>query len=160
MRQTVIIVGAILFAGLIIAGSILLAKQPAAADTTDRERQTATVENVMRLAICVEQYIMDNPAIGSPKIGDRNIADLQALLMAAGKSAEQAPIMDGWDRPFHYEFAAAPGGKDYTLTSYGADGAPGPAPAVKGLVRKFEEDIIFRDGRFIQRPEGAKVSPR
>lgn len=163
-----IIAAAILIAGGVIAWAILN-QPPSALDTiaenvvssmrgealTDamqRKKQTDTVIAMQKLGQSVEQYIMDNYSLGAPKVD--NIRALIAALKSAGIDPSDVGLSptDAWGNPYDYRSNVAPGAKYYVLTSYGADGAPGPEPLEPGLVTRFEEDLIWTNGHFSQLP--------
>ena len=67
------------------------------------------------------------------------------------------PLRDGWRNSWNY--TASPGGsftQEYTLISYGKNlGSDG---YVRDLTRYFDCDIIYKDGQFLQSPEGVQRS--
>lgn len=141
-----------------IIGIIAAIAIPSLLNALDRARQTTTVENLQKFGQSVEQYIMDNNKVGSPKTGDTNIEDLQTIFKETEINMNDSMIKDGWGSLFIYEFNATLGSKLYTLTSYGSDSAAGPAPVTVGVVKTFPEDIIWVNGHFSQRPEGSQKS--
>ena len=60
----------------------------------------------------------------------------------------RVPTQDPWGNPYVYELA----GGEYTLISYGADEAPGPAAPPDWTDEPYEVDIILEMGAFIQAP--------
>jgi hypothetical protein len=162
-----IIAAAILIAGGIIAWAIL--NQPPSAtdrvvnnvvsgmqrkamtDARNRKLQTDTVIALQHLGQAVEQYIMDHNKVGSPKVD--SIQELIAALRAAGVEGSEAfSPNDPWGNLFSYEADSVAGSKYYVLTSHGADGAPGPETREPGNATRFEEDLIWTNGHFSQRP--------
>lgn len=141
-----------------IIGIIAAIAIPSLLNALDRARQTTTVANLEKLGQSVEQYIMDHNRVGSPKTGDADINDLQAIFVATEINLNPGMLKDGWGEFFIYFYEAGLGNKGYSLTSYGSDAKSGPAPATAGIVKKFPEDIIYSAGRFIQKPEGAQLS--
>lgn len=144
-----------------IIGIIAAIAIPSLLNALDRARQTTSVENLQKLGQCVEEYLMDHNRVGCPKTGAGGgaaIVALQTLFKALEYNENDGMLMDGWSDYFVYEFEAALGGKNYTLTSYGSDAVAGPAPATPGVVKKFPEDLIFARGAWVQRPEGAQTS--
>ena len=62
------------------------------------------------------------------------------------------PPGDGWNNPWHVDTNAA--GTQYTITSYGADGASGTNSG--GPTTDFKSDIIYTNSSFYQWPQGAQ----
>jgi hypothetical protein len=56
---------------------------------------------------------------------------------------------DGWRRPFMY----ISDGRNYTLISYALDGVAS-LPYTIGPIHLLEDDIVMRNGIFVQWPEG------
>lgn len=115
------------------------------------ELQLITVKNIQSLGMSIEAYEMDNYRLGSPKCA--NIDELIELFLSLDYQSDADVILDGWGNKFAYEADMAIGVKNFTLTSYGSDAKSGPTTAKAGVVTKFEEDIIFSDGTFVQSPE-------
>ena len=63
------------------------------------------------------------------------------------------PAIDGWDRP--YVFATNADGTSYMIRSYGRRGTP-DSTLVGGATQKFECDIIYSGGVFMQYPDGVQ----
>jgi general secretion pathway protein G len=61
---------------------------------------------------------------------------------------------DGWGNPFVY--ATDPLGQQYSITSFGHDGAAGTAPTATTTTTNFDCDIIYSQGQFLQYPEGVQ----
>jgi hypothetical protein len=62
-----------------------------------------------------------------------------------------APVNDAWGNAFNY--AAGGGNLTYTLSSFGSDGAAGPAAPIPWMNEPFEPDLIMNTGQFTQAPE-------
>ncbi len=60
------------------------------------------------------------------------------------------PPTDGWGNAWAYSTEA----DTYTITSWGSDGAPGPAPPVDWVGEPDDPDIILMNGQFTQAPMG------
>lgn len=120
----------------------------------NRAGQTLTVINIQKLGQTIEMYIMDHDQIGAPKASD--IEALAKALNYMDWNEKELVVSDGWGNNFIYEADMTPGSKKYRLISYGADAQPGPETATPGLVKQFTEDIIYENGTFKQRPEGAQ----
>ncbi len=62
------------------------------------------------------------------------------------------PPGDGWNNPWHIDTAS--NGTQYTITSYGRDGAAGPLSG--GPTTSLDCDIVYSNGAFYQWPQGAQ----
>lgn len=163
-----------LFAGLsILALTVLLMagccnEATRSEGTTSDEEQTAeetaeyatpeqmlTARNILSLAQRIEQYIMDNSDVGSPKTSD--IHELDQILRALDINTDSSIFIDGWGDALVYEPDMTMGSKDYEIRGLGSDGRPGPEPEIAGIVGETEEDYIWRDGHWVQRHEGPAI---
>lgn len=113
-----------------------------------KNKQMTTLESIMELGQAVEQYIMDHVRIGSPKV---NGIYMLSIILKLDKMSLRV-LRDEWGNSIIYESNQVVGQRHYSITSTGADGMPGPIPMVKGVVKRFEEDIIWVSGRFVQKP--------
>ena len=120
----------------------------------ERETQANTVENIRRLATAIEQYSMDHPDVGPPRAAD--IEELMNILEETEILLDRDLIKDGWGNLLIYQYDPVDF-RTYTVMSYGSDGAPGPdiEPDEYGnrTLTKLEEDIIWFNGIFTQRPD-------
>lgn len=98
--------------------------------------QTQTIANMGLIARTNELRQVESGSYAE------RLADLDTL--GAGLTA------DGWGNPYVY---TATGGT-YTLTSLGADGAPGPAPPSPWQGSPYDPDLVMVLGRFTQAPSG------
>jgi hypothetical protein len=116
--------------------------------------QLKTVEHIRSIAVAIESYLLDYPEIGAPRTTDAN--ELINILLEQGYLRDKDIIYDGWGNLLVYQYDTSGQTHDYTVSSYGADGQPGPpVPKVEdgiGLVTREEEDIIFHNGIFVQCP--------
>lgn len=113
-------------------------------------RQRSTLSRVMALGRATDMFIMDNPGTGSPKAGD--IGELVRVLNAAELLQGSNFVKDGWGNAFIYKADPRAGGYGYTIISHGADGAPGPEQGAGGEAARFDEDIVWTNGRFTREP--------
>ncbi len=140
-----------------IIGLLAIIAIPLMLNAIDRSRQSITVQRIQKIGSYVERYIIDHSKIGCPKVGD-DIFALQRIFEETEIDFNKFLTRDGWNYPVIIDMNAAIGDKRYTVQSYGSDGHPGPDPATVGIVKIFDEDIIWTAGRFIQLPEGAQTS--
>jgi general secretion pathway protein G len=139
-----------------IIGIIAAIAIPNLLNALDRARQTKTVAHLRTLGEAIEQYITDYPSIGSPKSADATA--LATLLASQGYLKNAETVMeDGWGNDMVYQPVAALKDRHFTIMSYGSDGAVGPDPVTAGIVKRFQEDIVFTDKGFTQKPEGAQT---
>ncbi len=97
----------------------------------------------------------------------RTMADIRAIATQAEAHATtygQYPktvdaSRDGWDHPLRYECIAADEKEcaGYSIASAGKDGVfehPSNADYAEGTASRFDQDIVFANGSFVQYPEG------
>lgn len=126
-------------------------REGSAGGMEDQEKQTATMEAIEKLGACVEQYILDYRFVGAPKTED--LDELHDIFLQNEILVSKRYIKDAWGNRFEYRCDPTLGSGIYTITSYGADGKPGPRPVKRGVVRRFEEDLIWANGAWVQKPE-------
>jgi hypothetical protein len=110
-----------------------------------------SVENIQKLGQGVEQYIMDNPDIGSPKTSGSQ--ELVELFIREGINFTSESTLDGWGNLLIYEPDLTPGSRSYTLESLGSDGKAEDVVVGEFEMTEFYRDIIWKDSRFFQRPK-------
>jgi type II secretion system protein G len=142
-----------------IIGVLAAIAIPLMMNAIERARQTKTMERLMELGKFTEQYIMDHNNVGSPKVGSDMLA-LQQVFREVEINFHKAALHDGWNAMIILETEAAIGGRGYTFMSYGSDSQPGPATDEPGIVKHFEEDIIWSGGGFTQSPEGLQMTKK
>jgi len=129
-----------------------LAESP---DYMNAERQKITVQYIQILGQSVEQYIMDHINVGAPRAED--IEELCDILVEYMIINDRRYRLDGWGNLLVYEFDESGDRRDFSITSYGSDGRPGPPVETNeygiGVVTQYEQDIIYSRGLFTQRPE-------
>lgn len=140
-----------------IIGILAAIAIPSLLNALDRTKQTKSIERITALAGFVEQYIMDNNKVGVPKVGN-NIQDLIDIFETNEINFNKSLDSDGWGALFVISMEAAASGRGYTIMSLGSDFAPGPAPVTAGVVKRFQEDLIWTQGRYSQRPEGTQTN--
>ena len=142
-----------------IIGIIAAIAIPSLLNALDRARQATTVSNVVQMGQGVDRYIQDHPKFGAPQAAD--IDALQTIFEDVEINLNKGMRKDGWGYLMHYEFDSSGTGRHFTVESWGSDGAVGPAVAVvegEYIVKFFEEDIIYSNGRLVQHPEGAQTT--
>jgi general secretion pathway protein G len=129
-----------------IIGIVAAIAIPNLMNAVNRAKQKSTMADIKTLGTAIEHYAIDNNCY--PMVSDINslAAELEPLYMP------KAPRSDGWGHALVYEQAATPG-EGYTLRSVGKDGSPQASPP-GGAIHRFEDDIIYTDGAFVQEPAG------
>ena len=123
--------------------------------STEYERQLRTMEQIRILGQSVEMYIMDHPRIGPPRTAD--VEALANILIEVEIINDGNVVYDGWGNLLVYDYDESGETRSYTITSYGADGRPGPSVEPGESATRFEHDISWSSGRFVQRSEGSRT---
>jgi hypothetical protein len=128
---------------------------PTGMSEVDQARQLTARANIEQLGEYVGQYIMDFRFVGAPKAG--NIEDLLDVFAETEIHTGGSLNKDGWGNPYIYEADTAIGSQEYTIMSCGSDGMEGPVPQETGVVRRPEEDLIWANGTWVQKPEWSET---
>lgn len=142
-----------------IIGIIAAIAIPSLLNALDRARQATTVSNVVQMGQGVDRYIQDHPKIGAPQCAD--VDALQTIFEETEINLNASMKRDGWGYDLDYAYDSSGLGRLFTVQSFGADGASGPAVTpVDGeyIVKHFDEDIVYSSGRLVQHPEGAQTT--
>lgn len=118
-------------------------------EASQKPKVANSVVAVKNIGQSIEQYVMDNYRVGSPKVA--NIDDLMTILEATEILSVRDFMKDDWGNSLVYIPDSSVGSRSYKLISYGSDGKPGPQPQ-NGGVYNSKIDIIWENGRFIQLP--------
>lgn len=123
------------------------------ARATDAKRYNAAGGALSVLALCTE------PITGQ---------ELMAMLTPT--YIKPLPVTDGWSNPFRFRIDAAypatAGGdaNNYVIWSAGRNGTPNgaggwdvTAASLGGGTTRFDDDIVFSNGMFVQYPEGLQL---
>lgn len=103
----------------------------------ERTRQRRSLADMRAIASANGTYRVDHDAYAAA------MDDLIPLFM------NPVPPTDAWGTAWSYGLSGA----TYTLSSYGSDGAAGPAPPLAWTDEPFESDLIVVNGAFTQAPE-------
>ncbi len=118
---------------------------PGLLNAIDRGKQKRTMKDIRALGTAVEAYFEDE---GVYPVAD----DIDGLREFVEPTyIRVAPRQDGWDHPLHVRSRES----GYFLLSSGSDGRPDPK-AARGATSRFESDIIFENGEFVQWPESTR----
>ncbi len=134
-----------------IIGIIAAIAIPNLLNAVQRGKQKRTMSDMRSLATANETYAMDEN--GYVIQTSETIVDVIAPSLEP-TYIQSVPRRDAWGRDYRFVGNA----DQYTLTSYGRDGAPGGGGAVSafGETTSFSNDIIFAAGSFVQYPAGTQ----
>jgi general secretion pathway protein G len=108
----------------------------------DRSKQRGTMADMRTIAVAVEIYQIDKSYLPDPT----SMVQLRSVLIPY--QASVVPIVDRWGRPFSY----SQDGSNYTLESFGKDGADG-AEVTYATRSDTTLDILLSNGIFLFAPE-------
>jgi general secretion pathway protein G len=141
-----IIVG--LLVALFLCGIVSAIAIPNLLNAINRGRQKRTLADIRTIALAAEAYAVDHRHY---PIAATSLADLEAVLTPTYAAA--LPAADGWRVPF--EILTADDGSWYEIASLGRDGLPDDRTG--GPTADLDCDVVWRDGVFVQWPEGLQV---
>lgn len=121
-----------------IIGIIATIAVPQLLDAIDRGRQRRTMADMRNIATANGTYRVDQGTYAAA------LADLQPTYM------QVVPANDAWANALQYSLSSG----DYTLESYGSDGANGPAPPTPWVNDPYDADLELTNGQFTQAPTG------
>jgi general secretion pathway protein G len=132
-----------------IIGIIAALAFPNLRNAMDRARQKATMTNMRGIGNALEMYSVDHNTY--PRgLTDAGGSALSGLLSPI--YMRTVPPADEWNNPWHVDTNAS--GSQYTIISYGRDGAPGTNTG--GATTDVNCDIIYTNSAFYQWPSGAQ----
>jgi len=118
-----------------------------------RSKQKRTMADIRSLATAIEAYKIDHNAL---PVGS-SVSTVKAQLIPTYIKA--VPEQDGWTHPLRYGCDPAGQCDHYTLASAGKDGVfenDDLTAYHRGSTTNFDCDIVYRDGEFVQDPEGVQ----
>lgn len=121
-----------------IIGIISTIAVPQLLDAIDRGRQRRTMADMRNIATANGTYRVDQ-GVYAPALADLTPDYMQIVV-----------DKDAWGTTFQY--AVSDG--DYTIESYGSDGADGPVPASPWINGPYDGDLELTNGQFTQAPTG------
>ena len=119
-----------------ILGLLAAVSLPLYGQYLQQARQRTAMTELRSISDAAEMYFAANGAYPA------SLEELEPRYM------RRTPTQDPWGAAYSYELA----GGEYTVTSYGADQAPGPAPPPEWADEPYEVDIVMEMGAFIQAP--------
>jgi type II secretion system protein G len=132
-----------------IIGIIAAIAIPNLLNAINRGKQKRTMADMRSIATAVESYSVDWNFY--PK-GVGTMVDAVPYLTPT--YIKKLPNVDGWNRTLLFQ--SSTDGATYTIESYGKNGTQDAV--VGGPTTDFNQDIIFREGRFYQWPEGMQIN--
>ncbi len=114
-------------------------------NSLDRAKQRATMADMRTVARAIELYQTDRGFLPSASGG---ILGLQRTLVPYQSSV--VPVHDHWGHGYAYTVDSAE--RNYTLESYGKDGADGVNISLSSRF-DFNADIVVFNGQFVASPE-------
>jgi len=127
---------------LAIISSIAVA---ALVNALDKAKQRATMADMRTISKAIEIYMMDTD--GTPPDDSGGMTGLSSVLVPI--QSQVLPLADHWQHVYGY---VADAGGNYTLESYGKDGADGADVSVASNL-DFNLDIVLVNGVFVAAPE-------
>jgi general secretion pathway protein G len=131
----------------IVAAAVLAVAVPNFVQSQQRSRQKRTMADMRTIATAWEARAVDHKVYGNGHIPAARLA--QALQPTYIRTM---PQRDGWGNEF--DFRANDASQSYSIRSFGSDGKPDGGAAGAFEVRRFDLDLIFGNGTFVQYPEG------
>lgn len=123
-----------------VLGVLAMIVVPGILSAVERARQRGTLADMHSLGTALATYKLDvGPYPGA-------VANLQPTYLSP------VPDSDAWGNAWGY---AASAGK-YELTSFGTDGAAGPATPALWVDEPYEGDLLMSGGMFTQYPTAAR----
>jgi len=132
-----------------IIGLIAAIAMPNLQNAFQKAKQTKTVADMRTLGSALERYAVDN------NIYPKGLTNADGSMVGQYLSPlylRTVPMTDGWNNPWHIDTSS--NGIQYTITSYGRDGVPGPVSG--GPTTGLDCDIIYSNNAFYQWPQGAQ----
>ena len=131
---------------LLILGSCSAIAVPNLLTAMDRSKQKRTMADIRSIATAIESYESDHPDW-------KGGGDLVALLQP--KYIKKLPTKDGWSHPFRISiWIDADNNPAYRIWSPGSDGERDAKWGDPAATTRFENDLVYENGTFIQYPEG------
>ena len=137
-----------------IIGIIAAIAIPNLLNAVDRSKQKRTMADVRYLGTALEAYAIDN-TLYPIQASEADVAASSLFAAIEPIYMRNAPPLDGWGNSSRFQSD----GLAYTIGSLAKDGNSGGNLALAGTggpTTKFDCDIIFSLGSFVQWPEGTQ----
>ena len=147
----VVVGGFVLIAVIGILAAIAI---PNLLTATNRSQQKRTMADMRSIATAVEAYATDHNQYPNAD----SVDGLGPMLTPT--YIRQVPSMDGWSHPLRYEAWSRE--KDFDTYAVGSAGKDGIweheslQEYSQGTAQKFDCDIVYANGTFVQYPEGTQ----
>jgi type II secretion system protein G len=126
-----------------------------------RSKQKRTMADMRSIATAWEARATDTNRYNAAGAISLPTADVGFSALSAALTPtyiKQLPKGDGWGNPWilaaDQDFTTSTAAQVYMIRSTGKDGATDSAPG--GDTSKFDDDIIYSNGSFVQAPSGAQ----
>jgi type II secretion system protein G len=130
-----------------IIGIIAAIAIPNLLNAIQRGKQKRSMADMRAIGTAAEAYAVDNNRYPSAASAATSITqELEPTYI------KKLPTKDGWGNIFDYVVDDTSNAQQYTIQSYGKDGAG--ETCTKALTTDFNNDICFSQGSFTQFPEG------
>ncbi len=146
---SVVAVVAVLFGLIFVCGIVSAIAIPNLLNAINRSRQKRSMADMRTIATACEAYAVDYRHY---PVAITSLDELATVLTPA--YLKRTPALDGWRVPFQVTTAAD--GTAYEIVSFGRDKLPGDRPG--GPTSNFDCDLVYRNGMFVQWPEGIPVN--
>ena len=146
---SVVAVIAVLFGLIFVCGIVSAIAIPNLLNAINRSRQKRSIADMRTIATACEAYAVDyrHYPLAITSLDELATVSTPAYL-------KRTPTLDGWRVPFQVTTAAD--GTAYEIVSFGRDKLPGDRPG--GPTSDFDCDLVYRNGMFVQWPEGIPVN--
>ena len=150
----IIIVIVVVFAVVAIIGILAAIAIPNMLTAMERSKQKRTVADLRSISTACEAYATDNNAYPNVQGADK----LGSVL--APTFIREVPVKDAWGHDMRYECWQRERPCDsYAVASAGKDGVfqyESLQEYQTGTAQKFDCDLVYANGRFVQYPEGTQ----
>jgi type II secretion system protein G len=123
--------------------------------STQKEKQKRTMSDMRAIGVAVESFVVDNGMWPGPTKGYVPVEEIKAKLEPT--YIRELPTKDAWGNPYLYWSNE----KEYIFYSRGKDGQEDEPygqeigkKIQEAATSRFENDIIYSNGKFIRHPEG------
>lgn len=131
---------------VVIIGIVAAIAIPNLLAAIDRSRQKRTMSDMRTIATAIEAYAVDH---GFYPTGDLSVVKI----VVDGPYSRSIPRSDGWLQ----DFVVTGTTQAYTIVSRGRDRQLGTT-ITYGRTSKFDCDIVYSNGVFVQWPEGLQIT--
>ena len=160
-NNTALIVIGVIVGGLVVVaviGILAAIAIPNFLTAMQRAKQKRTIADLRTVGTALEAFRTDRTDDATYPDAS-SVSDLSKAL--APTYVKTVPAVDGWGTPMRYECWPAGACEHYAIGSAGADKVFEQESlqdyAEETKTTKFDSDIVYSDGRFLQYPEGVQT---